>query len=67
VSFNIADLMIGGKTIRGIVESDSVPDELIPRLADLHLEGEFSIDRLVRTYSFDAIDQAVADGVSAPA
>ena len=63
-SFNIADLMIGGKTIRGIVEGDSVPDQLIPRLVDLYLAGEFPIDRLVRTYSFDAIDQAVADAES---
>ena len=63
-SFNIADLMIGGKTIRGIVEGDSVPDELIPRLVDLYLAGEFPIDRLVQTYAFDAIDQAVADAES---
>ena len=61
VSFNITDVMIRGKTIRGIVEGDSVPEELIPRLVDLYLAGEFPIERLVRTYAFEAIDQAVAD------
>ncbi len=61
LSFNIADVMIRGKTIRGIVEGDSVPEELIPRLVDLYLAGEFPIDRLVTTYAFHAIDQAVVD------
>jgi aryl-alcohol dehydrogenase len=60
-SFDIADLMVRGKTIRGIVEGDSVPDELIPRLVDLFLDGEFPIDRLIQTYPFVAIEQAVAD------
>ena len=61
VSFDVGDLMIRGKTIRGIVEGDSEPHEFIPRLVDLYMSGEFPIERLVRTYPFDAIGQAVAD------
>jgi aryl-alcohol dehydrogenase len=61
---DIADLMVRGKTIRGIVEGDSVPETLIPQLVDLYLSGDFPIDRLVRTYPFDAIAQAVADAES---
>lgn len=65
--FDIADLMVRGKTIRGIVEGDSVPETFIPQLVDLYLSGEFPIDRLIRTYPFDAIAQAVADAESGAA
>jgi aryl-alcohol dehydrogenase len=60
-SFDITDLIVGGKTIRGIVEGDSVPEKFIPQMVDLYLDGRFPIDRLVTTYPFDAINQAVAD------
>lgn len=36
------------KTLRGIVEGDAVRDELIPRLIELHAQGRFPFDKLVR-------------------
>lgn len=63
-SFDITEVMVAGKTIRGIVEGDSVPDAFIPQLVDLYLSGKFPIDRLVRTYEFEAINQAMADAES---
>lgn len=63
-TFDITDVMVGGKTIRGIVEGNSIPSEFIPRLVDLYLAGRFPIDRLVRTYKLDDINQAVADAES---
>ena len=60
-SFDVSDVMVGGKTIRGIVEGDSVPDRLIPELLWLHAAGRFPIEKLVRTYTLDRINDAVAD------
>jgi aryl-alcohol dehydrogenase len=52
------------KTLMGVVEGDSVPDVVIPQLMDLHMQGRFLFDRLVRFYDFDQINQAAADAVS---
>ena len=60
-TFDITDLIVGGRSIRGIVEGDSVPSEFIPQLVDLYLKGDFPIDRLVTNYRFDEINQAVSD------
>jgi aryl-alcohol dehydrogenase len=50
-----------GRTIRGIIEGDSVPQDFIPRLIALHLAGKFPFDNLVKRYPFDQIQQAVSD------
>ena len=64
---DVRDIMIGGKTVRGIVEGDSNPSELIPRLVRMYRAGEFPIDRLIRYYPFDQIDQAIHDSESGAA
>jgi aryl-alcohol dehydrogenase len=48
-----------GRTVRGIIEGDSVPDEFIPRLVRLYRQGRFPFDRLVTPFPFDEIQQAV--------
>lgn len=50
-----------GYTIRGIIEGDSEPDLFIPELLSHYREGRFPFDRLIRTYPFHAINQAVED------
>ncbi len=55
------------KTLMGVVEGDSVPDVVIPQLLDLHMQGRFPFDRLVRFYDFDQINQAAADAESGAA
>lgn len=55
------DLMQSVKSIRGVVEGDSVPDIFIPKLIDLYLAGRFPFDRLVKFYSLDRINEAAAD------
>lgn len=57
-SFDMNDILIPGKTIRGIVEGDSVPDVFIPRLVELHAQGRFPMDRLVKFYDLDGINDA---------
>ncbi|HTH04981.1 MAG TPA: hypothetical protein VL916_03885 [Ilumatobacteraceae bacterium] len=48
-----------GRGVRGIIEGDSVPDEFIPRLVELHAQGRFPFDKLVTPFRFDEIQQAV--------
>ena len=48
-------------TLKGVLEGSSVPDVFIPRLIDLYTAGKFPIDRLVTTYPFAEINQAIDD------
>jgi aryl-alcohol dehydrogenase len=60
-SFDINNLILGGRGIRGIVEGDSVPQVFIPQLVELYQQGRFPFDRLVRFYPFEQINQAAED------
>ena len=60
VSIN-PNLLLGGKSIRGAVEGDADPQVFIPELIERHRAGRFPHDRLVTTYPFSAINEAVAD------
>lgn len=50
-----------GRTLKGIIEGDSVPDIFIPQLIELHLQGRFPFDRLITFYDLADIDKAVHD------
>ncbi|MDH4611569.1 NAD(P)-dependent alcohol dehydrogenase [Pseudomonas sp. BN102] len=50
-----------GRTLRGIIEGDSVPDIFIPQLIELWRQGSFPFDRLISFYPFEEINQAVQD------
>ena len=56
-----------GRTIRGIIEGDSVPDVFIPRLLELYVQGRFPFDRLVRFYELEEINAAAGDSESGEA
>lgn len=47
--------------LKGIVEGDSVPDDFIPTLVRLYQKGLFPFDKLIKTYSFENINQAIQD------
>jgi aryl-alcohol dehydrogenase len=53
--------MLPGRTITGVTLGDSETQSLIPTLADLVLSGRFPIDRIVRHYAFEDIQQAAHD------
>jgi len=63
VSFEMSTLQ-AGRTVRGVVQGDSRPDQFIPYLVDLFVAGRFPIDRLVTFYDFASINQAAADAIS---
>lgn len=62
--FDINNLLLGGRTIRGIVEGDSVPQVFIPQLVELYQQGRFPFDKLVRFYDLADINAADADSSS---
>lgn len=63
-SFDMNDILIPGKTIRGIIEGDSVPEIFIPRLIELNAQGRFPFERLIQFYDPDEINRASEDAES---
>lgn len=64
LALDVRDMMMGGKTLRGIVQGDATPEVLIPALIELHAQGRFPFDRMVRFYAFEEIQQALDDASS---
>lgn len=50
-----------GRTVMGIVEGQAVPDTFIPRLIDVYRRGRLPLEKIVRFYGLDEINQAVSD------
>jgi aryl-alcohol dehydrogenase len=61
VSLDVNSILVAGRTIRGIVEGDSVPSVFLPLLMGLWQEGRFPVDRMMTFYDLDEIDQAAQD------
>ncbi len=62
VTFNIQEeIMAEGKELVGVIEGDSVPQIMIPKLVDYYKRGQFPFDKLVEFYDFEDIDQAFED------
>ena len=61
MSFDVNNLMISGKGIRGILEGESVPDVFIPHLIELNAQGRFPFEKLTKFYNLDQINEAVQD------
>ncbi|ENX41286.1 NAD(P)-dependent alcohol dehydrogenase [Acinetobacter sp. NIPH 2100] len=59
--FDVNDLLLGGKTILGVVEGSGAPKKFIPELGTLFLQGKFPFDKLVKFYAFEEMNQAARD------
>ena len=57
---DITTVMMKGQSIRGIIEGDSDPQYFIPQLIAHHRNGDLPFERMIRTFPFDQINQAVA-------
>lgn len=57
VSLDINGIMFG-RTVRGIIEGDSIPSVFIPRLVELWKQGRFPFDKLVKFYPLTEIQEA---------
>ena len=52
--------LLPGKSLRGVIQGDSVSKTFIPKLIDLWQQGEFPFDKLVTTFDgLASIDDAV--------
>jgi aryl-alcohol dehydrogenase len=61
LSFNHNALMLSGRSLRGTIEGDAHPPSFVPRMLGWFREGRLPLQRLVRSYPFHAINEAVAD------
>jgi aryl-alcohol dehydrogenase len=48
-----------GRSLSGVIEGDADPSAFIPQLIGLHREGRFPFDRLIETFPFDRINEAI--------
>jgi aryl-alcohol dehydrogenase len=55
------DKLMNGRTVKGIVAGDSVPDLFIPSLIELYRQGRFPFDRFITYYPLDEINKASED------
>jgi aryl-alcohol dehydrogenase len=55
------DLIMNGRTVRGILGGDAVAELFLPKLIELYHQGRFPYDKMITHYAFDDISQAVAD------
>jgi aryl-alcohol dehydrogenase len=61
LSVNLATLITYGRRIHGIIEGDSDLDGFIPELVALHRAGRFPLEKLVKTYPLERINEAIRD------
>lgn len=64
LTIDVEHVMVGGRTIRGIIEGDSNADTFLPKLVDLFVKGRFPIDKLIKFYPFTEINTAVEEALS---
>jgi aryl-alcohol dehydrogenase len=53
-----------GRTVRGVVQGESLPKEFIPQLVDLIVAGKFPIEKMIKFYDFADINLAAAESSS---
>lgn len=58
ISLPLRDLIVG-RSIRGLVEGDSVPQLFIPALLDLWQAGRFPVDALITTFAHTDLNEAM--------
>jgi aryl-alcohol dehydrogenase len=56
--------LLTGRSIIGVTQGEANPQEFIPYLAQLFMEGKLPVDKLVRVYNLDQINEAAADSAA---
>ena len=64
VELDVNAVLSMGRRIRGIVEGDSLTSEFIPQLVGLWRQGRLPIERVITTFDFDQINEAVVQAQS---
>ncbi|BAU96799.1 aryl-alcohol dehydrogenase [Corynebacterium suranareeae] len=63
-TFEVGASLVRGWKFQTIVEGDAIPQDFIPRLVHMWRQGKFPIEKLVRTYPLEKINDAFADSAS---
>ncbi|WP_258361138.1 NAD(P)-dependent alcohol dehydrogenase [Moorella sulfitireducens (nom. illeg.)] len=50
-----------GRTVKGVMEGDAVPDLFIPKMVELYKQGKLPFDKFIKKYALKDINQAVDD------
>jgi aryl-alcohol dehydrogenase len=53
-----------GRTVRGVIQGDSVPQEFIPQLVDHIMAGRFPVEKMITFYPLADINRAAAESSS---
>src|SRR5262249_10004281 len=56
VTLDMNTILLGGRTLRGVIEGDSIPDIFIPQLIELYVQGRFPFDKLIKFYKLEEIN-----------
>ena len=56
---DVNTVMTFGHTVEGIIEGDSDPDVFLPQLIEHHRKGELPFDRMIKTFPFAQINEAI--------
>lgn len=64
LTFNEAAFMGGGRTVMGILGGDSDVGPFLCELIEHHLAGRFPFERLIETFPFEQINEAIEAGES---
>lgn len=51
--------LLFGRSLIGVIEGDSVPARFIPRMIELHQQGKFPFEKLISTFPFQQINDAI--------
>ena len=60
VSLDMRSIYLGRST-RGVIEGDSIPQIFIPQMIELYKQGRFPFDKLIKFYPIEAINKAAED------
>jgi aryl-alcohol dehydrogenase len=63
VSFEMPFLQ-NGRTVRGVIQGDSVPQIFIPQLVDYIMDERFPVERMITFYSLADINHAAAESAA---
>ena len=58
------DLLSASKCLTGVIEVDSVRQKFIPEMVDLYRSGKFLLDKMVKFYQSEEINEAIKDSVN---
>jgi len=51
--------LLFGRSLVGVIEGDAVPGTFVPRMIELYQQGHFPFDRLITTFPFEQVNEAI--------